>query len=120
MLTGAGFMSLSVLYHRSIVGKPDVFNPSDKKSPKHLDCQGFTSILKQHQLELCRQYDNLLSTTAIGTLQALSQCQEVFKDRAWNCSVFSDSSTHYLGRFVENCMYLCQLWTCMYAYRLLV
>ena len=84
------------------MGRPNVFNPRDKKKPVHLQCTYFSSILEKKQLELCRQHDKLLSTTAIGTLGALNECQKLFKDRAWNCSVF-DSSTYYLGRFIENC-----------------
>ena len=81
----------------------EVFDPSDKKSPIHLRCSSFDEILNEEQMTLCKQHRKLLSTTAIGTLQALNQCQKLFKDRPWNCSVF-DSTTHYLGRFIDNGM----------------
>lgn len=93
----------------------EVFDPSDKKSPVHLKCSSYASILDDTQLELCRQHRKLLSTTAIGTLQALNQCQKLFKDRPWNCSVF-DSSTHYLGRFIENGVFYCMIY--IYAWRI--
>lgn len=96
-------MSLSFFHNRSIVGRPNVFNRGDKKRPIHLQCSGFSSILEEKQLKLCKQHDKLLSTAAIGTLGALNECQQLFKDRAWNCSVFDSSATHYLGRFIENC-----------------
>ena len=81
----------------------DVFSPSDTTTPIHLRCSSFDQILNEQQMTLCRQHNKLLSTTAIGTLQALNQCQRFFRNRAWNCSVF-DSTTHYLGRFIDNCM----------------
>ena len=88
---------------RSIVSGSEVFDPSDRTAPVHLQCSDFASILDESQLTLCRQHRKLLSTTAIGALQALNECQKLFKDRPWNCSVF-DSSTHYLGRFIDNGM----------------
>ena len=81
----------------------EVFDPSDKKTPVHLRCSTFDEILDDKQMTLCKQHRKLLSTTAIGTLQALNQCQKLFKDRPWNCSVF-DSTTHYLGQFIDNGM----------------
>ena len=90
--------------YRSIVGVSNVFSPNDRKTPIHLQCSSFDQILNEQQMTLCKQHSKLLSTTAIGTLQALNQCQRCFKDRAWNCSVF-DSTTHYLGRFIDNCMH---------------
>ena len=79
----------------------EVFDPSDKKTPINLRCSTFDEILDEEQMTLCKQHRKLLSTTAIGTLQALNECQKLFKDRPWNCSVF-DSTTHYLGRFIDN------------------
>ena len=90
---------------RSIVAESNVFNPTDKKTPIHLQCSSFAHILNEEQMGLCRQQSKVLSTSAIGVLQALNQCQKVFKDRPWNCSVFN-SSTHYLGRFIDNCTYV--------------
>ena len=84
------------------MARSDVFDPRDIKTPIQLKCSNFVSILKKNQLDMCTQHQKLLSTTAIGILQALNECQKLFKDRAWNCSVF-DSSTHYLGRFINNC-----------------
>ena len=90
------------------MGGSDVFNPSDKKAPIHLRCSNFDQILNEQQMTLCKQHSKLLSTTAIGTLQALNQCQKLFMNRAWNCSVF-DSTTHYLGLFIDNCKQLYKL-----------
>ena len=82
-----------------------MFNPGDKKAPIHLECSSFAHILNEEQMALCTRQSKVLSTSAIGVLQALNQCQKVFKDRPWNCSVFN-SSTHYLGRFIDNCKYV--------------
>ena len=86
---------------RSIVSGSEVYDPTNKMTPVHLQCRDFASILDESQLQLCKQHRKLLSTTAIGALQALNQCQKLFKNRPWNCSVF-DSSAHYLGRFIDN------------------
>ena len=79
----------------------EVFNKENPTIPINVGCD-FDLILNNEQRNLCRAYgDKMLSTIAIGTLQALNQCQKLFKDSPWNCSVFADSKTHYLGRFAE-------------------
>ena len=108
--TVIGFASaVSVLLllsqYRSIVSGSEVFNPTNKKEPIHLKCSSFKNILNHQQIKLCKHHHKLLSTTAIGTLQALNQCQKLFKDRPWNCSVFA-GQPHYLGRFIENGIHL--------------
>ena len=70
----------------------------------NVGCSGkdFDLILNNEQRSLCVNYgDKVLSTIAIGVLQALNQCQKLFMHSPWNCSVFADSKTHYLGRFAE-------------------
>ena len=85
----------------------------------------FDLILNNEQRNLCRAYgDKMLSTIAIGTLQALNQCQKLFRDSPWNCSVFADSKSHYLGRFAEIGEYhylmilLIAIATCIFRVRL--
>lgn len=93
-----------VVFHRSIVSGNGVFNTDNPTTPINIGCSGgdFDLILNNEQRRLCRNYgDKVLSTIAIGVLQALNQCQKLFVDSPWNCSVFADSKTHYLGRFAE-------------------
>lgn len=85
----------------SIVSGNGVFNQENPTIPIHVGCD-FDLILNNEQRNLCRAYgDKMLSTIAIGVLQALNQCQKMFRDSPWNCSVFADSKSHYLGRFAE-------------------
>lgn len=92
-----------------------MFNQENPTIPIHVGCD-FDLILNNEQRNLCRAYgDKMLSTIAIGVLQALNQCQKMFRDSPWNCSVFADSKSHYLGRFAEigdtiACMITCVLW----------
>ena len=81
-----------------------VFNPENTEFPVDQNCCNasiFSEILNPHQIKLCRhdRNDKLLSTISIGVLQALHECQKLFKDRPWNCSVFE--SGPYLGKFIE-------------------
>ena len=81
-----------------------MFDKKNPTVPKNVGCSGndFDTILNAKQINLCRAYgDKVLSTIAIGVLQALNQCQKLFKDSPWNCSVFADTKSHYLGRFAE-------------------
>ena len=94
------------MLNRSIVSVDGVFNGDNPTTPINIGCSGargdFDLILNKAQRILCRNYgDKVLSTIAIGVLQALNQCQKLFKDSPWNCSVFADSKTYYLGRFIE-------------------
>ncbi|XP_065893185.1 protein Wnt-4-like [Dysidea avara] len=87
----------------SIVKERDhVFNQEDITSPISQHCSDpalFNGTLNACQLNICRRDTKLLSTIAIGILRALNQCQKLFKNRPWNCSVFD--SGPYLGKFVE-------------------
>ena len=81
-----------------------VLNANNTELPIDQDCTNqtiFSDILNHRQIRLCQHNrDNkLLSTIAIGVLRALHQCQKLFKDRPWNCTVFD--SGPYFGRFVE-------------------
>ena len=90
---------------RSIVAKGDaVLNANNTELPVDQNCANptiFSDILNSNQMKLCQHdRDNkLLSTIAIGVLRAIHECQKLFKDRPWNCSVFD--SGPYLGKFVE-------------------
>ena len=83
-----------------------VFNQEDITSPISQHCSDpalFNGTLNACQLNICRRDTKLLSTIAIGILRALNQCQKLFKNRPWNCSVFD--SGPYLGKFVERGRY---------------
>jgi len=85
----------------------EVFDPVDVTSPITQNCADpslFSGILSDTQIRLCQRDAKLLSTTAIGVLRALNECQKQFKNRPWNCSVFD--SGPYLGRFVEQGMHV--------------
>ena len=80
----------------------EVFDPNDVTSPIDQNCfdpSMFNGILSDSQIRLCQRDAKLLSTTAIGILRALNECQKLFRDRPWNCSVFD--SGPYLGKFAE-------------------
>ena len=88
---------------RSIVSKRyGVFDPEDVTSPISVNPASprFASILNSKQISLCQGDSKLLSTISIGILRSLNTCQKVFKNRAWNCSVF-ENEPYYLGKFFE-------------------
>jgi len=88
------------------VTREQVFNPENITSPISQNCSDpalFNGTLNACQLDICRRDTKLLSTIAIGILRALNQCQKLFKNRPWNCSVFD--SGPYLGKFIERGRY---------------
>ena len=93
---------------RSLVTKTDeLFDPEDVTSPVSQRCADpslFSGILSDTQINLCQSDAKLLSTTAIGVLRALNECQKLFKNRLWNCSVFDAGP--YLGKFIEQGTFL--------------
>jgi len=97
-------VTLDVFYCRSLVTQTAVINRNDVTSPKTQTCPNSTSfdgILCGNQIDVCRRDDKLLSTIAIGMLRSLNVCQRLFKDRAWNCSVFDTQIGPYLGNFIN-------------------
>ena len=89
----------------------ELFDAEDVTSPVSQRCADpslFSSILSNTQINLCRSDSKLLSTTAIGVLRALNECQKCFKNRPWNCSVFD--SGPYLGKFTEQGTYKTSHW----------
>ena len=79
-----------------------MFDPEDVQKPISVnpDSSRFASILNREQILTCRKDSKLLSANSIGILRALNTCQKLFKNRAWNCSVF-ENGPYYLGKFID-------------------